>query len=177
MGKVPSGQFIQTDSQGLANNTEPAIVVLEIGREQIQSCNFATTLERLMILTDTRENVLRYRDSLFLQFAGYDDDPRELAEIPEVRAFFAQLSNEWPNWLWFLGREAGYISLVMSLLCSCKIHNANGAMGIEFTDMDQLERLTNDLLDRSMHMLRLHKIPLTEIQESAQTAMASMLGQ
>lgn len=176
MEQEPNGRFIETDSQGLANNTEQVVIILEISREQIVSGNYAKTLERLMILTDTRENVLRYRESVFLQITGYDEDPRELPEIPEVRSFFVNLTNEWPNWLWFLGRETGLISLMMSLLCDCKIHSASGAMGIEFTDPDQLERRTNDLLARSLHMFRSHDIPVAEAQESARKAIHSMVG-
>ena len=54
---------------------------------------------------------MRYRESLVFIVCGYDEDPRELAEIPQVRAFFARLVQEWPHWLWFLARGVGVVGL------------------------------------------------------------------
>ncbi len=35
---------------------------------------------------------------------GYDDDPRELADIESVRKFFAAVTLAWPKWWHFVGR-------------------------------------------------------------------------
>lgn len=40
-------------------------------------------------------------NSLALMIEGYDDDPREIYAIPEVRAFYIQLWQRWPYWLYF----------------------------------------------------------------------------
>ena len=77
-----------------------------------------------MVMAETRESTLRYRESLLLMITGYDNDRRELPEIPQVRRFMSRLTDEWPHWLWFLSREQGAISLLMSLLCTVKIHRA-----------------------------------------------------
>ena len=94
MNKRPAPVFIHTDAEGFAQIAgRPALVVLQISRQEIESCNYTSSLERLMVMTDSRENTLRYREALILQITGYDADPRELAEIPEVRKFFASLTN------------------------------------------------------------------------------------
>ena len=92
-------RMMLTDAEGLANYSEAAFIVLDITRREIESGNIASVLERLHVLTDSAENVRRYRESLVFQIGGYDSDPRELPEIPEVRAFFRSLAAEWPHWL------------------------------------------------------------------------------
>ena len=111
-----------TDADGLASFTDAAMLVLYLSREEVESGNVASALERLHIIADTRESAMRYRESLVFIVCGYDEDPRELAEIPQVRAFFARLVQEWPHWLWFLSRGVGAVGLFMSLLCRVKIH-------------------------------------------------------
>ncbi|MEW6305064.1 MAG: hypothetical protein AB1705_16430 [Verrucomicrobiota bacterium] len=85
-----------------------------------------------------RENVIRQDFSLFLrlydparigsgkplkrlmgrlEFAigGYDDDPREVYEIPEVRRFYAALHRAWPYSLYFCHLQG--IGLVTMAAC------------------------------------------------------------
>lgn len=54
----PLPTIILTDSHGLEQNTDPAALMLAIEREDIESGNIARTLEKLLIISDTRENAL-----------------------------------------------------------------------------------------------------------------------
>ena len=51
-----------------------------------------------------------------LVFNGYDDDPRELESIPEVREWFAKLFEAWPYWSFFASRIDQTVPLVLTLL-------------------------------------------------------------
>lgn len=75
----------------------------------------ARTLRRLL---QDRETVLRFRGRLDLSFAGYDEDPRELFEIAEVRNFLAELDTNFPFWFYFLNLRSGSLALVLFSLCS-----------------------------------------------------------
>lgn len=160
-----------TDADGLAANTDPCFAVLSISKQEIESGNCSSVLERLLVLTDSPENANLYKESLVLQVKGFDNDPRELPEIPAVRAFFADLSSMWPHWLWFLYRKSGSLSLVMSLLCTVKVHRAHGQFGIEFIDHEELFAVLADLVQRSGSMCDALHIPLTEFEESIEGAM------
>jgi hypothetical protein len=46
---------------------------------------------------------------------GYDEDPREIYAIPEVRAFYQNLWQRWPYWLYFCHLEAE--NLMMMVMC------------------------------------------------------------
>lgn len=168
-------KIILMDSHGLEQNTEPAVLMLAIDREDIDSGNIGNTLEKLLIISDSRENALLYRDSLVLQVCGYDSDSRELAEIQEVRAFFAKLAQEWPHWLWYLARDMGCITLLMSLLCHVQIHRKPGGFGIEFTDRLQLHNRLIDLFTRGNTMFHTFNISEQAAKESASTAVSDIL--
>lgn len=50
-----------------------------------------------------------------IAFYGYDDDTRELFEIPEVRNFVFKLDEAFPYWFYFLSKNA--LGLHAILLC------------------------------------------------------------
>ena len=170
----PLPTIILTDSHGLEQNTDPAVLMLAIEREDIESGNIARTLEKLLIISDTRENALLYRESLVFQVCGYDRDPRELPEIQEVRAFFEKLTHEWPHWLWFLAREMGCIALLMSLLCDVRIHRKAGAVGIEFPNRIQVQHRLMYLFTRGNQMFHTFGITDGQANESANTAVTDI---
>lgn len=97
----------------------PTFVLLEIARDNIEAGRVSSAL--VYALTDSREHLLAYHESISFSISGYDHDPRELPEIPEVRRFMSQLAQEWPHWIWFLLRGAGSIPLLMSLLCDVDV--------------------------------------------------------
>jgi hypothetical protein len=92
-------------------------VVLLISRRQVQESDIASVLLELKPVTGTRENCWRYRGQMTLVVTGYDDDPRELVDIPEVRAFLAQFSVAWPYWSFFFNQVDDSIILLGSCYC------------------------------------------------------------
>ena len=47
-----------TDADGLASFTDAAMLVLYLSREEVESANVASALERLHIIADTRESAM-----------------------------------------------------------------------------------------------------------------------
>lgn len=160
-----------TDAEGFAHNSDAALIVLDITRHEIESGNIASVLERLHVLTDSAENVRRYRESLVFQVGGYDDDPRELPEITEARVFFGCLTAEWPHWLWFLHRGVGAIGLLMALLCRVRIvRGGKGSFETEFESISELQGTLADLLERGNALFAAYDISESEAAESATSA-------
>lgn len=166
-----------TDAEGLAHNTDEALIVLDITRHEIESGNIASMLERLHVLTDSAENVRRYREALVFQIAGYDSDPRELPEIPEVRAFLRHLAAEWPHWIWFLHRSIGALGLLFALLCDVRVLRQSESYGTEFVDDAQLVEAVTDLLDRGNALFTAYGISEGEAADSAESAVDELLGE
>ena len=54
-------------------------------------------------------------NSLVLMIEGYDDDPREIYAIREVRTFYQQLWQRWPYWLYLCNLDTE--NLMMMVMC------------------------------------------------------------
>lgn len=94
---APTPSVVRADDAGLAAYEGDALLVLEISKREIDTGKITSSLERLHAIAESREAALRYRECLVIQVVGYDADPRELAVISKVRAFFTQLTQEWPH--------------------------------------------------------------------------------
>ena len=168
-------RIIVGNSDLIAENTEKSFVVMSISRTEIESCDYSDALNRLHTLTDTQKNVLLYKESIALHVGGYDDDKRELAEIPEVRAYFKALVNEWPHWIWFLPRQMGFISLLMSILCKVEIKpSGKNVCIVDFINDHEVVSVLEDMLNRSLYMLRLNDIPDSIMESSIHSALAEL---
>jgi len=171
-----ASRLVVTDADGLAANTESAFLILEISRRDIEACNIASVLERLHVLTDSAENVRRYRESLVFLVEGYDADPRVVPEIPEVRAFFQRLVADWPHWIWFLARGAGSLALLFALLCEVRIVRVpRGTFGTEFLRNSQVVDTITDLLRRGNALFDAYGVTETEGTSSVESALAELL--
>ncbi len=89
-------------------------------KDEVQCCNPDSTSRILNSLLSTRERVMRFRDSVDFGIDGYDDDQRELFEIPEVRGFMERLDREFPYWFYFLTKRRQHSSLRLIALCLCR---------------------------------------------------------
>lgn len=148
--------------------------MLEIAAHEVATQNIASSLERLHALSDTAEAAQRFQEKLFLSVRGFDHDPRELVEIPEVRSFFAKLTDAWPHWFWFLSRDSGDISLLLALLCPVKVHRQAGSFGVEFTDEAALAAQIESLLSRGIALYEAFGISPAQAQASANSALRTM---
>lgn len=168
-------QIILTDADGLESFAKDATVVLALTRQEVESGNIASALERLHVLAGSRDSAMRYQESLLFVVEGYDDDPRELQEIREVRDFFANLTGHWPHWLWFLNRHMGSIPLLMSLLCdSAIVRDSSGVIGVEFLDIDEIKDKLADLFGRGNAMFACFGITVDQANASAKSAVNAL---
>lgn len=105
-------------------------------RQEIETLDVSGCLKPLNALLTSRENALQFRSRVNFIVDGYDDDPRELYEIPEVRAFVAALDREWPQWFYFLAKCGGILTIVA--LCLCRYQKIGpGQAQYERNDMER----------------------------------------
>lgn len=88
-------------------------VVAVIAKEDILKLNFknAELLVRMLV-----KNGKKSFGTLNLFYEGYDDDPRELFEIDEVRAFARELVNRFPYIFLYLSDASGSIKMLFNLI-------------------------------------------------------------
>ena len=171
-------QIIAADADDFARYDEdgPTLIVFEVSKREIDTQNIASSLERLLVMTDSRTNVLRYRESVVFLVSGYDEDSRELVEISEVRSFFLKLTSEWPHWFWFLARGFGSISLLMALLCSVRIQREGKMVGTEFLDGKETSRVAQDLFARGNRLFAAYDIDPQLVKFSTESALRDFAG-
>src|SRR5688572_23993481 len=83
----------------------PDFIFVVVSREDVFTGNLDETLKLLNYLATSPEALTTYRERVEIRFDGFNEDRRELWEIPEVRSFVDRLDEEFPFWLYFLTRE------------------------------------------------------------------------
>lgn len=90
------------------------IAILSISRREVEENDLQSVLDRLKVFSVTREDAAKYRGQISLHVDGYEDDARELVDIPQVRALLRRLANEWRYWAFFLCRLDSSVALLVS---------------------------------------------------------------
>ena len=87
-----------------------------IGRQQVEAGDISEPLSVLKRLLN-REAAIKFCERVEIGAAGYDDDARELYEIPEVRDFIHKLDGEFPYWLYLLTKRGLGLMFILSCFC------------------------------------------------------------
>jgi hypothetical protein len=106
--------------------TDP--VVLMISRRQVEQQDLASVLDALKLFTATREDAWRYRGQMSLVVDGYNHDPRDLVDIPEVRSLLKRLGAEWPYWGFFFNQVDDSIKILGSCCCGVEFPGRGAAV-------------------------------------------------
>jgi hypothetical protein len=143
-------------------------VVLLISRREVEAGDLASVLSRLKVFLATREDAWRYRGQMTLVVDGYNNDPRELVDIPEVRSLLRGLESSWPQWAFFFNQVDDSIKLLLSCvagsrflgrgavemdgdLVAAALGRAFGGMNMVFERFgfpeDELEKMSNGLVE------------------------------
>jgi hypothetical protein len=105
-------------------------VVLMVSRREVEQADLASVLSRLKVFLATREDAWRYRGQMTLVVDGYNSDPRELVDIPEVRSLLRRLEAEWPYWAFFFNQVDDSIKLLLSCVAGSR-YLGNGAVEMD----------------------------------------------
>ena len=93
-------------------------IVLQISQEAIQNCDTSEYVTLLHGITGSLQSFEEAFQKYVLLISGYDDDPRELYQIPEVVKFITDLNSKLPFWLYFVNTsDKRFFSLMIACLC------------------------------------------------------------
>lgn len=96
---------------------EGALLLITVPRTDIESGDITFALDSLHRISDSQKLAKKYKESIDLSVFGYEDDPRELYEIPEVRNWMQKLDKQFPYWLYFLSKETRSLAFIPLALC------------------------------------------------------------
>lgn len=136
-----------TDADGFERHAASAdLAILLFTREEVEAQRVGSAVERLMLFSDSAENVRRYAGRMTLMFSGYDDDPRPLVQIPECVMFFRAIDRQWSYWLHFLRPDPDVLNLAMLMLLDVQVSEIGaGQAGYALRDPMQLHELLKRL--------------------------------
>ena len=93
-------------------------IVLQISQENIKDCNTSEYVTLLHGATGTIQSFEAAFQRYVFLISGYDDDPRELYQIPEVVSFIKDLNSKLPFWLYFVNTaDKRFFSWMIACLC------------------------------------------------------------
>jgi hypothetical protein len=111
------------------------ILLLKGSRKEVEAGDISGALASLNKLLKP-EVALRLKGRLSFGIDGYDDDPLELFEIPEVRYWIQQLCLQFPYWFYFMNLgPASTLKLIAFSLC--KYEKVPGGKAIP---LDELQK-------------------------------------
>lgn len=97
---------------------DAGIFLLAIDRDEVSQSLSEGLRQTLLNMQKDAETAARFRRKLELVFTGYDDDPRELWDIPEVRDYVARLDAFFPHWFYFCCLEGQTLRVLLYCLSS-----------------------------------------------------------
>ena len=106
------------DSSPPDNSQQSDYTVLQISQEAIQNCDTSEYVTLLHGATGPLQSFEAAFQRYVFLISGYDDDPRELYQIPEVVSFIKDMNSKLPLWLYFVNTDdKRFFSWMVACLC------------------------------------------------------------
>jgi len=142
----PSQNVRWVDSFNEAN-----LVRCNLNRQTIETQDLTHVLRNLRELIKDADHVRKFQDKLIVTVDGYNDDPRPLWHVAEVRECLGLLDEQFPYWFHFCEKEGE--TLRMLALCLIPLtQNKDGALSASLADFNEFLRA------RGAATLELHKM-------------------
>ncbi|MBF0235188.1 MAG: chlororespiratory reduction 6 domain-containing protein, partial [Desulfamplus sp.] len=93
------------DSVVKEEQADNVILFLVVSKEQVESGDITEVIGVLKMLIQSPKIARSFKEKVDISFYGYDHDPRELYQIPEVSAYIHKLDAQFPYWLYFLSKH------------------------------------------------------------------------
>jgi hypothetical protein len=148
----------------MTSRFRPAVmepIYLVFSREQIEAHDISEPLQVLRQLAGNPEKGLAACGRISLVIDGYNSDPRELFEVPEVRGYIKALDDMWPYWFYFLSQADDSIKIVESCLCE----SIEVIPGVTSIDNEQLDVYLTRHFSAMNHYCEALNLPESRIEE------------
>ena len=93
-------------------------IILQVSQRHLQEDNTSDYVDLLHGITGSLQSFEAAFQRYVFLISGYDDDPRELYQIPEVVSFIKDLNCKLPFWLYFVNTsDKRFFSWMIACLC------------------------------------------------------------
>ena len=134
----------------MSMNMNGDIIIYEFSRSAVEQGDFTHFLERFRAEKLPSGTPLRQMmDSMVFVIEGYDDDPREIHTIPEIRKFYQALHHAWPYWLYFCNLDQDGLKM-MTLCCLESITaikvDGNPDCAVQYNPIELIKSISEDFV-------------------------------
>lgn len=130
-------------------------IFLMIERHEVLSLHVGRAVDDLMTLSDSARLRRQLAHGVLFSFSGWDEDPREITEIPECRAYLQALNAQWGYSLHFLAPIPDLWAVLLSSMVEGKPEPQPAGQRGKRVDPEQMQRLV-DGITRSLTVLHRH---------------------
>lgn len=131
----------------MTTNPDSTLLFLTIDRKSIETSNLKDIDDSLNHFI--KNGVRNFKSKLAIQVDGYDDDPREIFEIPDVKVYYTKVFAKYPHLMYFLSPYQSSDAWVLCCLCDTyQITTKAGAQDMNLK-MKFDDTLLNYLIDRT----------------------------
>jgi hypothetical protein len=124
------------------------LIFYQFSRSKVERGDFSHFLD--LYAPDKLPTGRRLRDMmdcLVFGVEGWDDDPREIHTIPEVRRFYSALHDAWPYWLYFCNLDVD--TLKTTVACCLNSLTAitvagQSKVGVQLDPVELLQFISRD---------------------------------
>ncbi len=134
------------------------ICMVPVPKMDILMEDFTNIMTLISKIVSDREQLLKMRNSWEVFIMGYDDDPRELPEIPEVVNWIEQSVEAGIPWFYFMRTALDSSGLVAFLTCCGSEHDPNHS-GRFFLNKDKTLAFIKKNLDNLANFVEKNNIP------------------
>jgi hypothetical protein len=170
------GRRRQIEDETLGHNDSLTVIAIEHEVSQSGDASaFATWLYKNLM--STPEALHEHRLAIEFVWEGYEDDPRELWDIPEVVAFNRDLNQRWPCSLYFLPPGGNsLLIMVFSLVGATLVRGPVDGRGVSSVNRHALSDLVSRSWEPTLRKVAdLADLPDVLVDDMLQTAMNRFL--
>ena len=147
--------------------------IYHVTKDEILECDFSGINSFFKRLSRNKESLIKNRGTLEILVNGYDDDSREIYEIPEVRRWYSESIKAGIPWFYFLGLQADGMGLTATLLSTCDVtilYERDGQYFVEFDEPEQISEWLVQNFRNLNHFTGFNDISLEINKEMSQRA-------
>lgn len=143
-------------------------IIFFISHSDILLCNFSNINEQIEQLSENKTLLLKSARQVYFAVDGYNDDLRELCEIPEVRRWFLEsmLTAHIPWFYWL--KEGEQLRIILTTFCDVQIterrllqlNPIEGMVLAQFNNRSQVQTWFEINRDNLVKWVRKKKLPL-----------------
>lgn len=178
MTTLPNPELLFVDADGLPEAiNDNSIAIVLITRNEVERGTVGDVVHRLMTISDDPRATKHLAGRVVLQVDGYNDDPRELMEIQEIREFFADIHKQWRYWAHFLDvTYTDSFNVMLSLLLTPKRQVlGNRAIGTEY-DTGELKDFLAEQFRGVYQLHQLHNLADKDVEKRMLDLVSRMTG-